>query len=124
MQRDMELVRSILLIVEQHEHGNAPGDLEVEGYTADKIGYHCHLIGQAGLADVADLTTRGSNGPKARILRLTCVGHEFLDAARDSTVWEKAKSRLATAGQNLVTVPFTVLSAVLVDEGKRLVGLG
>lgn len=123
MQRDMELVRSILLAVEKHEHGKAPSELAIDGYSAEQVGYHCHLIGQAGLADVADLTTRGSASPVGRILRLTWQGHEFLDAARDDTVWSRTKERLTSAGKSLLTVPLNVLTALLADEGKRQLGL-
>lgn len=119
----MELVRAILLTVEQHEHGRAPADLVIDGYSAEQIGYHCYLIGQAGFADVADLTNRGSASPVARILRLTWEGHNFLDAARDDTVWNRSKERLKAVGQSLLTVPIGVLTALLIDEGKRRLDL-
>ena len=123
MERDMELIRSILLAVEQHDHGRAPSDLAIGEYSAEQVGYHCYLLGDAGFANVADLTNRGSASPVARILYLTWEGHEFLDAARDDTVWGKTKERLSTAGKSLLTVPISVLTALLVDEGKRQLGL-
>jgi hypothetical protein len=123
MKRDMDLIRAILLSVEEHEDGRAPRDLTVDGYSAEQIGYHNYLIGDAGLAKTADVTTRGSSGPMALVIHLTWAGHEFLDAARDDTVWSKTKARLGAAGKAVLGVPISVLTAVLIDETKRRLGL-
>lgn len=123
MQRDMELIRKLLLAGEQHEHGYAPRDLEIEGYSDEQVGYHCYLLGDAGLAEVIEIPVRGSESPLAELRNLTWSGHEFLDAAKDNTNWERAKQRLAAAGQSLLTVPLSVLTALLIDEGKRRLGI-
>jgi hypothetical protein len=39
-----------------------------------------------------------------------------LEAARDDTIWSQSKERLAAAGKSLLTAPFKVLTALLVDE--------
>lgn len=49
MKREMDLVRQILLKIEQHEHGLAPRDLAIDGHTDEQVAYHVHLMGQAGL---------------------------------------------------------------------------
>ena len=123
MKRDMELIRAIMLAVESHEDGFAPQNLQIADYSEDEIGYHCYLIGNAGLADVVDTTHLGSSGPTADIARLTWQGHEFLDAARDDTIWNRTKERVAAAGKSFLTIPVSVLTALLVDEGKRQLGL-
>ncbi|MFI4862089.1 MAG: DUF2513 domain-containing protein, partial [Phycisphaerales bacterium JB063] len=71
MKRDMELIRSILLICEDHEHGYAPEHIEVEGYTAEQIGFHIYLLGQAGYMNVADTSSFESPSPKAVPLSVT-----------------------------------------------------
>jgi hypothetical protein len=40
MKRDMDLVRQILMVMEDHEHGFAPHPFEVPGYTEEVVGYH------------------------------------------------------------------------------------
>jgi hypothetical protein len=120
MKRDMDLARNILLALEEHEHGYAPRTLVIEGYTDEQIGYHAHLLHEAGLIDASDDSTRGSPSPQAIPLRLTWEGHEFLDAARSDTIWNQAKQKVAkTTG----TVSFQVLIALLIELGKQKLGL-
>ena len=121
MKRQMDLVRAILLELEKHEHAWAPRKLAIEGYTDEEVGYHVHLMGQAGLLDVADATTRASASPHAVPRAITWAGHEFLDAARDPSLWEKAKQKV---GASLVSVAFDVLKGVLTTLAKAQLGLG
>jgi hypothetical protein len=121
MKRDMELIRTMLLAVESYE----PGDdaLTFDGYSDEQVGFHGYLLGEAGLAEVMDSTTLGDPVPMAEIRHLTWQGYEFLDAARDDTVWKHAKERLGSAGKSLLTVPLGVMTALLIDEAKRRLGL-
>jgi hypothetical protein len=48
MKRDMDLVRKILLQIEEHPHGFAPNYLAIEDYTQEQIGFHVLLMGEAG----------------------------------------------------------------------------
>jgi hypothetical protein len=36
MKRDMDLVREILVQIEEHEHGMAPRNLTIEGYYSEQ----------------------------------------------------------------------------------------
>jgi hypothetical protein len=120
MKRDMDLVRQILLKIEEHEHGLAPRNLAIEGYSEEQIAYHVHLMGQGGLLQVADVTHTGSASPEAIPLRMLWGGHDFLDAAREQSIWDKAKAKIAGAG---ASVTFEVLKAVLVGITKDALGL-
>lgn len=119
MKRDMDLIREILLQTEQHENGYAP-DLEIDGYTSAQIGYHQFLIIDAGLAEGADVTHRGSEGPMGVITHLTSAGHDFLDAARSKTVWQQAKDAVDPIGGASIQV----WTAILTDLVRRNLGLG
>jgi hypothetical protein len=123
MKRDMELIRKILLTVEAHEHGSIQDSIKVDGYTEEEVAYHCYLIGDAGLASVIDTTCLSSDGPEADISCLTWEGHEFLDAARDPTTWEAAKTTLQNAGKDLGNVTLAVLQGLLIETTKRSIGL-
>ena len=113
MKRDLDLVRKILLVCEEHPNGFAPQELHIEGYTDDQIGYHVHLAGNAGLLKVADVTHLGSQSPCAIPLSMTWSGHEFLDDSKNETVWEKAKKSVGSSS-------FDVLKAVLVGLGTEV----
>jgi hypothetical protein len=119
MKRDMDLVRTLLLEVEKHPAGFAPGEMKIEGYTSEQIGYHAHIMGQAGLVKAIDTTHMGSPGPEAVISSLTWQGHEFLDAAREPTRWQQAKDVVAKAGDASIQVWI----AVLTDLVKKNLGL-
>ncbi len=83
MKRDMDLVREILMVCADHEHGRAPRDLAIDGYSEEQIGHHAYLMMQAGLVEAADVTTMGSESPEAVVTSVTWAGHEFLEASRD-----------------------------------------
>ncbi len=120
MQRDMNLVRKILLALETSAHGHAPLGMEIEGYSEEQIGYHVHLLGQAKLLTVEVTTGWGSQSPKAIPTSITWEGHEFLDSARDETIWSKAMKKAGDVGGPL---SLTVLKSVLDSLLKGQLGL-
>lgn len=54
MKRDMNLVREILLALEEDLSGFAPEDMEIKGYTDEQIGYHILLLIEAGFIEAKD----------------------------------------------------------------------
>jgi hypothetical protein len=120
MQRDIDLIRQLLFRMEDHPGAFAPRDYAVEGYTADQIGYHVWLLGQAGLMKVADVTSQGSDGPQAIPLNLTWEGHEFIAAARSDTTWAHAKEKAKSVGGAL---SFAVFKQLLESLSKIHLGI-
>ena len=119
MKRDMDLVRSILMIVEEHEHGFAPQGIEVNGYSREEIEYHAYLMLEAGLIDGSDVTSMADKSPAALISGLSWAGHEFLDSAREPSRWQQAKEMIGKFGG----APIAVWTAVLVDLVKKNLGI-
>ena len=119
MKRDMELVRKILLAVEDAPGGRAPLKIILDGYTEDQIGYHAYLLVDAGLATGAEATS-WAEAPKYLLRNLTWAGHEFLAAARNDPRWKKVMATLAEKGE---TVTIGVLQGLLVAAMKSAVGL-
>ena len=89
MKLDTDLVRQILLAVEEFPFDGSFHDVEVEGRTENEISYHVMLLHEAGLIEALDLSSQ--DGVCWKPQRLTYHGHQFLDAARSDTVWQKAK---------------------------------
>ena len=111
MKRDMDLARKILLQVEECvECDGSTGWLKVDvnGHSQSETLYHVRLLYGAGLIDVHDESSLAGQAlwPK----RLTWEGHEFLDAAREDTRWQKAKRLVFEKTGGL---SFDVLKAVL-----------
>lgn len=120
MKRDLDLVRSILLSMEASDHGFAVTLPVVDGFTVEEVGYHVHLMGQAGLISVLDNTTVVDKSPSALPLSITWAGHDFLDSVKDETLWNKAKSMVLKPAAG---VAFEVLVAWVKAEAKQRLGL-
>lgn len=117
MKRDMELIRAILLDLEDRSPGIEPRNF---GYEFEKVAaqlnvdqatlqYHLALLFDAKLIDGCAL--RGVDPPLSRAKRvdsdyvfnvmprhLTWEGHEFLDSVRDAEVWSKTKEAASSVG--------------------------
>ncbi len=113
MQRNMDLVRTILLRMESDPSGRAPRDLGIISYSSEEVGYHAHIMAQEGLIDGVDITTMRSKGPEVLPTKLTWKGHEFLDLARDQTRWNQAKAIISKVGSAPISVWSKVLSDIL-----------
>jgi len=118
MERDMELVRKILVLVAEEPSSMAPRLIAPEGYTSEQVAYHVQIMADAGLVVGEAVTSRG-RAVQANIQRLTWAGHEFLDAARVPSRWKAAKQLVTAAG----SVSFQVLAALLTDLARKEVGL-
>jgi hypothetical protein len=122
MKRDMDLARKIMLAVEAEPHGNpAPVVFQIDGYDEETVGYHIYLLGQGGFMDVVDMGCFQDSSPSALPGPLTWAGHDWLDATRNDTIWNKVKSKLSTEG---VTVSFDVAKALATSLVMARLGLG
>jgi DNA-binding transcriptional ArsR family regulator len=111
MKLDMDLVRKILIALEEHPHGFYNQFLQIDGYSQEQIGYHITLMEEAGLLLAVDATSMDSQSPEAMPQRLTWQGHQFLNACRDEGRWAKAKTIFKDAGG----VSFDVAKEILVQ---------
>jgi hypothetical protein len=113
MKRDMNLIRLLLLEIE----GEKP---DLSAYTEDQRLYHSALLIEAGLVH-GETVLDGSGQPVGtNISRPTWAGHEFLDAARNDTIWHKAEQHIKKSG---VDVSLSVLKEVLNHLLKQSLGL-
>jgi len=116
MKRDMDLVRAILIELENYPTGGAPSAIEIEGYTSGEIGYHAYIMGQAGLIETMDFTDSGIAGPQAGVVSMRWDGHEFLDAAREPDRWQQAKDVMAKVGGASIAVWTAVLTSLVKEK--------
>ena len=117
MKRDMELVRLVLLAIEEEYRSTAIINLKIDGYDMETVAYHCKMLEEAGFVSdyrahyASDGLYMFSVGP------LTWEGNEFLDMIRDDSIWEKTKSAIRNSGLPLVletvkTMAYTVVTAM------------
>ena len=114
MKRNLELVREILLATESKENQEGWFKPEIEGSSNEEVVYHIKLLIEAGLVDGVDLSTKFN--PDFQIRNLTWDCHEFLDSARDKSVWTKVKE---TLGPRINTISFSLLKHALQAVAKE-----
>src|SRR6266496_5398258 len=119
MNRDMDLVRSILLTVEADpsmtgSRLEAYNTSHFPGHSQEEINYHIDLLFEAEYVDGLPNAT-----PQPLIKKLTWKGHEFIAATKDPDVWEKVKDRI----KGVTDVAFPVLLDLAKAEVKKKLGL-
>jgi Hypothetical protein (DUF2513) len=119
MKRDMELVRKILLAVEEATTTDKPIPIKLEGYDLRVISYHIQRLHEAGLIEALDASDLGTS--RWHATSLTWAGHEFLDTARNDTVWQRAMTSVNEKGGS---VSLEVLKSILTSTVLQLFGLG
>lgn len=107
----MELVRLLLV---QYETGSSSAELV--NYSQQEILYNLVLMKDAGLIDAHFIEGNGVLPLGVRNLRLTWAGHDFLDAARDDTIWSKAKDKFLKPG---ISWTFSMLLEWLKQEARQ-----
>ena len=120
MKRDMNLVREILIWAENQEHGFVFGNPKIEGYSDEEIGYHVFIMNEAGLVKAHDFTSMADKSPNALLHQLTWNGHEFLGAAKDDTIWSKAKN---TIFKTTTSITLDLLMEWLKTEAREKLGI-
>src|SRR6218665_20886 len=86
MKRDWELVRELLLEIEGLDKGHHFFPHRRAEHSSESVGYHLHLLENAGLVECAD--HRPLSGELVRIGKsLTLTGHDLLDLIRDEQLW-------------------------------------
>jgi len=120
MKRDLELIRKMVLAVEDAPSGLAPHPLRIDGHSDAQVGYHAYLLVDAGLVKGHISLVQGSEGPEGVISYLTWDGHEFADAARDETRWKNA---MGDVREKAGTVTLGVLTQFLTILMKNALGM-
>ena len=82
--------------------------------------YHSALLIEAGMVHGQIIPDGDGQPVGAIILRLTWAGHEFLDAARNETIWKKAGERVKKSG---VDVTLSLMKEILNQLLKQSLGL-
>jgi hypothetical protein len=116
MKRDMDCLRALLLKIEELPSNGIWSGVEVEGYSPAQVAYHAHLAQDAKfivarfLLDEADVFM---------VERLTYAGHEFLDAAREDKLWNKAKETVLKNAGTLTVESLKIALSMLMQKAAQ-----
>ena len=102
MKRDMDLVRLILLEIEDKYRSTAIYDLAIDGYDTEMVAYHCKILNEAGL--ISDYKAQYADNEiyVFGVGSLTWDGNDFLEKIRDDSQWKKVKETITKKGLPLV----------------------
>ena len=123
MKLDFDLARGILLLMESKPANAHPYSVNVDGYDQDTVFEHLELLDEAGFieANFVNSSTAPGRIYNVFVKRMTWKGHEFLDNARNDTVWSEAKSVVREKGGSF---SLDLFSAVLAQVALKVLGLG
>ena len=119
MLRDFNLIREILLQAEKAPSDEPMQSLNVaKGTDESVVGEHLEIMIEAGLIE-GEVLSRSPLG--FVITRLTWAGHDFLENARNDTIWKKVMAEAKAKGTSLT---MTVLNGLLSRAAQKYAGLG
>lgn len=116
MQRDLDLIRMILLRLEASKEKEID-PTPPEGCDWERFGYHLEILEEAEFVVMTSVTT--FEGTSYHDCRLTWNGHEYLDAVRNDDVWSRVKEKAAPLGP----VPVAVIAELAMAVVKQLLGV-
>lgn len=121
MRFDPEMMRDILKAIEDIPAGEVlNGSLAFEGRPQAEANEHIRLlIIEDYLTGLIDTDEQGL--PAGFLIRgLTMKGHQFIENARNDTVWKKVLKQAKEKGQS---VAITVLNVLLEQAAKKFAGI-
>nr|DAS08118.1 MAG TPA: Transcriptional regulator, MarR/EmrR family, emrR, transcriptional regulator, DNA-binding [Caudoviricetes sp.] len=116
MKRDWELIRKILLKLEENSD-DTPLEADIfKNKSQELVAYHYKILAQAELIEIEDNSSLDGEDYCAKAL--TWQGHEFLDKIRNDTVWNKSKAMLKNKG---IDLSFDVLKSAATTIISQLI---
>ena len=96
MKRDWDVVREVLLALEQEPESSGRVS-SLPGHDDQLVAYHINMMIEAGLIRGRCIGSL-NNGLICVAQSMTWDGHEFLDKIRSQTVWNKVKTTAREKG--------------------------
>ena len=120
MKRDLDLVRQILLQIEELPAG-PPAQYRMSEIDDPVLLAHFELVLASGLVNGKISRSQSVRGDVISISGLTWEGHEWIEMMRSASVWNETKSQLRDSGGALV---YELTKAVATRILRARLGLG
>lgn len=116
MKRDMDLVRLILLRVEEQDPNSSSYEsIAIDGYSAGEIREHVKLLKNAGMVDDVHHDMDGH----VWIRSITWDGYDYLDRVRDDSRWRKTKDIIKDKGLPLIFDTIKTISSAFITAAAE-----
>ena len=119
MKRDMELVRLILLKIEEEYRSTVIYNLKILGYDAETVAYHCKILHDAGM--ISDYAAQYADDELCffSVGALTWDGNDLLDKIRDTSQWKKVRDTINQKGLPLLVETVKTVSSAFVTAATE-----
>ncbi len=127
MKRDYDIIRKILLVVEEKQKGidiaswNLNNLSDFGDFDTDDVIGHFKLLLNAGFLNT---DTRGDwlTSSSMYTAGLSWYGHEFLDTVRDEKIWRRTKEGARQVGSFSIEVIAGIAKAIINKKIKDITG--
>lgn len=132
MQRDLDLIRHILLTIESDDFSkneritvdtfvdqNLPSDTDPydnpsinSPYEQEfaRVSYHIDLLLDENFIEATRISAVGRLHDDFIIQRMTAFGHDYLDSVREESVWKHIKDKLGPYGKSVTLSTVTTVA--------------
>ena len=124
MKRDMEIIRKVLLAIEEQYVDVSIDDLEVDGVDMKTVAYHCKILYDGGYISEYNAQFADDELYFFGVGSLTWEGHEFLDSIRDDKIWSNVKSTITKKGLPMVIDVVKDVAAAIISEMAKKALMG
>ncbi len=118
MRRDWNLIRQILFEVEKLPAGESTKAIQIDGFDVHTITEHVRMLVRKDLLIGNVYNTY--DGSTYVIEGMSWEGHDFLDNARNDTIWKKVMAESRAKGTSTTVV---VLNGLLAKAAQKYAGL-
>ena len=116
MKRDMDLIRLILLRVEEQDPNTSSYEsITIDGYTSGEVREHIKLLANAGMISDVYHDLDGN----VWVRSITWDGYDYLDKVRDNTIWKKTKDTIKEKGLPLIFDTIKTISSAFITAATE-----
>jgi len=110
MKRDLDLIRRILLALEDEKPDSLTGENQ------ELVSYHIQLLLDAEYVQGMVIWDRETKPQGYVVQRITMSGYDYLDSVRDPKVWKETKNLLEKVGGSAALEVVKDVSAKVIAE--------
>jgi len=118
MQRNMDLIRLILLKIEEAPKPQLREIPVIEGFSQEEIVFHLILLDEIDFVKIDATEMANGTVRVTSIHRMTWQGYDFLEKVKNETVWQKTKAKFK---DKLSAMPFSLLNDVALELCKKAI---
>ena len=118
MKRESELIRAILLAVENDAHCEVLRLPAIPGYSNEAVYFHTQLLVEKGL--LATFVPDRKVREPWLCMRLTWEGYDFLDSIRDPETWRRIKRATNKVGSWSIETIAAIAKAMILSKVEAL----